>query len=113
MADKIIAKVTQKPEIRLERRSEDVVNFVKEPEQLNKASKEYEKALNEVKKEAIKKETGKSTENKRLQKGLNKAAERLDQAIKQEPKSEKEVGPILEKTRKFKEELKEKNKPQK
>lgn len=104
LADKVIAQVANKPELKLERRVDDVVVSLKKPAQFEKAGKAYEKTLNEVKNEAQKDDV----KIKGLQKGLNEAEEKLDKAIKEEPKSKSKIRPILEKTQEVKLKLKHK-----
>lgn len=94
LADKLVAQVTHRPELKLEKRTQDIINAAKKPAELDQASKAYDKTLNEVKSEA-----NEEKENNNLQKGLKRAEENLNQAIKDYPESKKKIEPILEKTR--------------
>lgn len=100
LADKVVSQIAKKPEIKLERRAQDVVISTKEPAKLDQASRAYDKTLDEVKDEA---------KNKGLQKGLEKAEEKLDRAIEKNPESKDKIEPILKKTRQIKQKLKEKD----
>lgn len=113
LSDKVIAKVTGKPEIKIERRADDLIEVTKKspepaPKKVEEASKQYQKALDETEKEVKKDEK----KEERINNSLNKQEEKLKEAIKENPKSEGKLEKALEKTQEAKEKLQNDNRGQ-
>lgn len=105
LADKVIAQVVKKPEIKLEKKIEEIASPTKKPEQLNKADKEDKKVLDEVKNET----KVKGVESKEFQKDLIDTEKKSDQTIKKDPEPKKQTDP--EESRNLKKQIKEKSEP--
>lgn len=102
LSDKVIAKVTGRPEIKVERRAEDLIEAVKkEGGSSGDAGRRYEESLTETEKEV-----GQNEEKKaRLQDSLNRQEESFRQAIKENPRAEEKLEKAIEKTQEVKENL--------
>ncbi len=104
LADQIAAKVTDQPQLKVEKRAQDVINISKKQSsspKLNEAAKQYNKTLDQTAKEVEDNPTHKQEFNK----ALNKQEKELDDAIKQNPQSEKELQKVLEDTKRVKNKL--------
>ena len=81
LSDDILAKITGKQEIKIEKRAQEVIDLSRGPnQQLEEANKQYQKTLEETKTEAAK-----SGREQELRKTLEEQEQKLRQAQQQNP----------------------------
>jgi hypothetical protein len=102
LTDQVIAKVTNQPELPLEKRADEVVKFSQNPQspQLNQAASQYQKSLEQAKKDAT--QEGKSNQFKQA---LDQQTQKFEQSIKNNPSSEQKIQPLIEQTEKVRGEV--------
>lgn len=99
LSDNALAKITGKPEMKIERRAQDVIKMTQnDPEDLEKAAQEYTKVLEELSRQ---KNDPQDREN--LKRTLTRQEEKLDQTLKSlpatNPKAEKVLQRVIQQTK--------------
>lgn len=102
LSDKVVAKVSGKPEINTERRAQDVIEVSKSrPAMLPEASKQYKQALTETE-QAVEQD---KVHQKQFSNSLDKQKQWLKEAIEENPKSKDELKQVLQSAQSAKEKL--------
>ena len=97
-SDQIVAQVSGKPEIKVERRGQEVIDLSNHSqEQLDEAAHQYQKSLNEAKNEAEK--SGKKEE---FNKALETQEQKFKNALENNPRSANGLQRAIEETQKVK-----------
>ncbi len=103
--DEIVAKVAGKPEYKVERRGQEVIDLSRKPNgQLQEATNEYQKALEETQKES----QPDQRKQEALKQSLENQAQKLKDAAEKNPVAAEKLEVIIDKTEKAKEALEKK-----
>ncbi len=101
LSDDIVAKVAGKPEIKIERRGQDIIDLSNNSkEQINEATNEYQKSLDETKKEVEKSGKSENVEN-----ALDQQEQKFREAQRRNPQSARNFDDAIRKTKEVKKQV--------